>query len=118
MGSMEIKQNRRRRHRAGIHKRRQGTPQRPRLVVYRSLKHIYAQIIDDLAGRTLASASTVQAKMQPGGNRSAAVEVGKQLAEKAKEAGVEKVAFDRNAFRYHGRVKALADAAREGGLVF
>ena len=118
MRSTFLKQNRRRRHKAGRHKRIQGTPQRPRLAVYRSLKHVYAQIIDDLARRTIVSASTVQAKLQPGGNKIAAVEVGKQLAEKAKAAGVEQVAFDRNAFRYHGRVKALADAAREGGLVF
>ncbi|MEM9415042.1 MAG: 50S ribosomal protein L18, partial [Planctomycetota bacterium] len=84
----------------------------------RSSKHIYVQLIDDYTGTTLASASTVQSKAQKGGNIEAATEIGKTIAEKAKSAGIEQVAFDRNGFKYHGRVKALADAAREGGLKF
>jgi large subunit ribosomal protein L18 len=97
-----------------------GTPGRPRLSIYRSLQHIYAQVIDDLAGRTLASASSldVDAVSRKGGNVSAAKEVGKAVAERAKKAGVSDVVFDRNGFRYHGRVKAVADGAREGGLKF
>jgi len=95
-----------------------GTPQRPRLTVYRSLKHIYAQVVDDLSGRTLVATSTVRARVSPGGSNTAAAQVGKQLAELAKGAGIDKVRFDRGRFRYHGRVKALADAAREGGLSF
>jgi large subunit ribosomal protein L18 len=99
-----------------------GTPQRPRLNVYRSEKHIYAQVIDDYAGRTLASASStlkdVWEKAANGGNIAAAKAVGKAIAERAKAAGVTKVAFDRGGRQYHGRVKALADAAREGGLQF
>ncbi len=108
------------RRKAGIRKRVFGTPQQPRLTVYRSLKHIYAQVIDDLAGKTLAAASTIGAKATGSatGNKAAAAEVGKQIAEKAKAAGVSRVAFDRNGFRYHGRIKSLADAAREGGLKF
>lgn len=112
------KQIRRTRRKAGIRKRVFGTPDQPRLSVYRSGKHIYAQVIDDFAGRTLAAASSVDQKMRHGGNVQAATEVGKALAEKAKSAGVQAVSFDRNGFRYHGRVKALADAAREGGLEF
>jgi large subunit ribosomal protein L18 len=99
-----------------------GTPARPRLSVFRSDKHIYAQVIDDLAGRTLvAVASTsgeVRGDLANGGNIEAAKRVGKAIAAKAKAAGIEKVAFDRGGRRYHGRVKALADAAREGGLQF
>ena len=113
-----LKQIQRQRRKAGIHKRIVGTPPRPRLSVYRSLNHIYAQIIDDLSGRTLTSASSVQAKISNGGNREAAVAVGRHLAVRAKGVGINRVAFDRNGFRYHGRVKALADAAREGGLSF
>jgi large subunit ribosomal protein L18 len=113
-----VKQNRRLRRKAGIRKAVVGTPQRPRLTVYRSLKHVYAQIIDDLSGRTLAAASSPAAKLPKGGNKTAAAEVGKRLAETAKAAGITQVAFDRNGFKYHGRVKALADAARKGGLQF
>lgn len=108
-----IRRNRRRR---GIRKRVLGNPACPRLSVYRSLNHMYAQVIDDLSGKTLVAASTL--KLEGGGNRDAAAKVGKEVAEKAKAAGVTKVAFDRNGFRYHGRVKALADAAREAGLSF
>lgn len=98
-----------------------GTAERPRLAVFRSLKHIYAQIIDDDRRVTLVSFSSQSAdfpKAQYGGNVGAAVAVGKAIAEKAKAAGITKVVFDRGGRKYHGRVKALADAAREGGLVF
>ena len=92
------------------------------LSVFRSSRHIYAQIIDDLAGRTLAAASTLDKGLKPnlktGADTAAASAVGKLLAERAKAAGIERVIFDRGAYMYHGRVKALADAAREGGLAF
>jgi large subunit ribosomal protein L18 len=94
-----------------------GTPDCPRLSVRRSLKHIYAQLIDDSSGSTLASASSLALKID-GGNVDAAKEVGKALAETAKAKSIERVRFDRNGRLYHGRVKALADAAREGGLRF
>ena len=113
-----LKQVRRQRRKAGIRKRVAGTPDRPRLTVYRSLQHIYAQVIDDITGNTLVAASSVQDKLDNGGNIAAAEKVGSVLAEKAKAAGVNQVAFDRNGFRYHGRVKALAEAARKGGLQF
>ena len=95
-------------------------PGRPRLTVFRSAKHMYAQVIDDLSGRTLAAASTMEkdAKGNYGGNVTAAGQVGKRLAERAVAAGVGTVVFDRNGFKYHGRVKGLADGAREGGLKF
>jgi large subunit ribosomal protein L18 len=109
-------QARERRHRR-VRARVQGTAAQPRLCVYRSLLHTYAQVIDDRTGRTLASASTVQLKSGKN-DVSAAAAVGKSIAEKAKEAGVTQVVFDRGGFQYHGRVKALADAAREGGLEF
>ena len=99
-----------------------GTSERPRLSVFRSDKHIYAQLIDDLAGRTLASAAStggdVRGDLKNGGNVAAAKLVGRAIAERAKAAGITKVAFDRGGRKYHGRVKALADAAREGGLKF
>ena len=98
-----------------------GTAERPRLNVYRSLNHIYTQIIDDATGTTIASASTVSKKgegKKVGGNVAAAKEVGKLIAERAKEKGVKKVVFDRGGYLYHGRIKALADAAREAGLEF
>lgn len=120
MDRQSKKQVRRRRRRIGIRKRVEGTSARPRLSVYRSLNHMYAQIIDDMAGRTLVSASTrdPELKLSGTGNASAAEAVGQKIAERAKAAGIERVAFDRNGFRYHGRVKALADAARKGGLDF
>lgn len=110
----------RRRRVAQIRRSVVGTPERPRLAVFRSLNHIYAQVIDDLAGRTLASASSRDAKLGLGstGNLEAASKVGAAVAERAKAAGVKAVVFDRAGFRYHGRVKALADAAREAGLTF
>ncbi|MBZ5648480.1 MAG: 50S ribosomal protein L18 [Acidobacteriia bacterium] len=95
-----------------------GTSERPRLNVYRSLNHIYAQLIDDMEGKTVVSASTREAKIKIGGNVAAAKEIGKKLAEKAKAKGVTKVVFDRGGYLYHGRIKALADAAREAGLKF
>lgn len=111
-----------RRRKLSIRKRVSGSPERPRLSVFRSDKHIYAQIIDDLAGRTLAAASStekeVRGELPNGGNIAAAKRVGKTIAERAKNAGITQVAFDRGGRRYHGRVKALADAAREGGLKF
>ncbi len=101
-----------------IRRKMQGTAERPRLNVYRSLNHIYAQVIDDASGTTVASASTKAAKVKTGGNVAAAKEVGKLVAERAKEKGVTKVVFDRGGYLYHGRIKALADAAREAGLEF
>ncbi len=95
-----------------------GTALRPRLVVFRSNKHIEAQIIDDTKGNTLVSASSVQLKLKNGGNIEAAAKVGEALAEKAKKAGISEVVFDRGGYQYHGRVAALADGARKGGLVF
>jgi large subunit ribosomal protein L18 len=99
-----------------------GTTERPRLCVYRSLDHIYAQVIDDGTGKTLVSASSVDGEtkknLKGGGNIAAAKVIGKAVAERAKAAGVQKVVFDRGGYKYHGRVKALADAAREAGLQF
>ena len=118
MEKNKLKTLRRSRRKTGIRKRVFGSPDQPRLSIFRSSKHVYAQIIDDFAGKTLAEASSVSAKLEKGGNIDAASQVGKAIAEKAKAAGVEAVAFDRNGFRYHGRVKALADAAREAGLKF
>jgi large subunit ribosomal protein L18 len=115
----QIQHLRRRRHvRKGI----VGTTERPRLTVFRSSKHIYAQLIDDLKGLTLVAASSAEealrASVKYGGNVKAAQEVGKRLAEAAKGKGISKAAFDRGHYRYHGRIKALADAAREAGLQF
>jgi large subunit ribosomal protein L18 len=120
MNRVLIKTKRRTRRKAGIRKRVIGLPGRERLTVYRSAKHIYAQVVDDLTGRTLASASTIEktGRLDNGGNCDAAKVIGQRIAERAKEAGVERVVFDRNGCRYHGRVKALADAAREAGLKF
>ena len=101
-----------------IRKKLQGTAERPRLNVYRSLNHIYVQVIDDLNGKTLVSASTAEAEGKSGGNVAAAKQIGKAIAERAKAKGITKVVFDRGGYIYHGRVKALADAAREGGLQF
>ncbi len=104
-----------------IRKKLQGTADRPRLNVYRSLNHIYVQVIDDLHGKTLVSASTAEGKKEDrrtGGNVASAKAVGKIIAERAKAKGVTKVVFDRGGYIYHGRVKALADSAREAGLQF
>jgi large subunit ribosomal protein L18 len=93
-----------------------GTPERPRLVVFRSLKHIYAQLVDDTAQGTLATVSDLGIEQGKKGER--ASEVGKLIAERAKSAGITRVVFDRAGYRYHGRIKAVADGAREGGLEF
>ncbi len=110
---------RRRRTRSAL---RKGGHDRPRLSVFRSSKHIYAQVIDDQAGRTLAAASSLdkslRGELKTGADRGAAEQVGRLLAERARSAGIEAVVFDRGGYRYHGRVKALADAARAVGLVF
>ena len=110
-------EKRRQRARAAL---RRKAGDRPRLSIHRSGRHIYAQVIDDRAGSTLAFASTLEddARKKSGANVEAAAEVGKRVAERAVKAGVKRVVFDRGAFLFHGRVKALADAAREGGLEF
>lgn len=121
MASVSRAVGRKRRHRR-VRKRVFGTPERPRLVVYRSLKHIYAQIVNDFDGHTLVSASTLEpemrSKLEQTGNREAAHQVGLLLGARAKEAGIEKVVFDRGGNLYHGRVAALAEGARESGLQF
>jgi len=114
MAKLSLFERRRRRVRTALRKRAGG---RPRLSVHRTGRHIYAQIIDDAQGRTVAAASTLGVSTS-GANVDAAVEVGKQIAEAAKKAGVTTVVFDRGGYLFHGRVKALADAAREGGLEF
>ena len=109
-----------RRQRRARYKLRQAGGSRPRLSVFRSGKHIYAQVIDDTAGKTIVAASTLdkEIKGKAKATREGAAEVGKTLAQRAKKAGVSAVVFDRGGFLFHGRVKALADAAREGGLEF
>jgi len=107
------------RRKVRIRKKISGTAARPRLSIFRSSSHIYAQIVDDDAGSTLATSSTQTVKVEGNkGNKEAAKAVGTAIAEAAKAAGIETVVFDRNGFKFHGRVKALADAAREGGLAF
>ena len=108
-----------RRHRR-VRKKVRGTAQRPRLAVFRSNRHIYAQLIDDVTGRTIASASTVETEVRSGATATvdAAKAVGKRIGERAKAAGVGTVVFDRGGFRYHGRVAGVADGAREAGLEF
>ena len=105
-----------------VRKKISGTPEKPRLNVYRSLKHIYAQVIDDKSGRTLVAASTLdealKGKIQNGGNKEAAREVGKLIAQRALDKGITSVVFDRGGYIYHGRVKELAEGAREAGLNF
>jgi len=120
--SVRTKEDIRQRLHDRIRKRLRGTPARPRLAVFRSGAHIYAQVIDDDAGRTLCAASSLdndlKAKLKGGGNVAAAKEVGVLVASRAKEKGIAAVVFDRGGFQYHGRIKALADAAREAGLKF
>ena len=122
MNREKTKQAQRGRRQLRVRRRIEGTPERPRLAVFRSSKHVSAQIIDDLAGRTLLAASTIEpalrSKIGYGGNKAAATALGKILAERALERGIKQVAFDRRHYRYHGRLAALADAAREGGLEF
>jgi large subunit ribosomal protein L18 len=114
--------NQRERRQFRVRKRTHGSQARPRLTVFRSHKHMYAQVVDDLAGRTLVAASTVDkdvmGSLPYGGNKSAAQAVGKAIAERAIAAGIKLVAFDRGACQYHGRVEALAQAARAAGLSF
>ena len=117
MAKMSLFDRRRRRVRSALRARASG---KPRLSVHRSGRHIYAQVIDDAAGKTIASASTLDKdlKSKTGATRDSAAAVGKTIAERAKKAGVNSVVFDRGGFLFHGRVMALADAAREGGLEF
>ena len=118
MPTLTVREARKRRHKR-VRGKVSGTVDRPRLVVTRSNRGIVAQLVDDLQGRTLASASWLQVKKTfKGDKKSQAAEVGKLLAESAKQAKIERVVFDRGGYLYHGRVKALADAAREGGLKF
>jgi large subunit ribosomal protein L18 len=119
----KAKQMRLERRKWSLRSRLTGTSERPRLSVFRSDKHIYAQVIDDLAGKTLVAVASTSADvrgadLKNGGNIAAAKAIGKAIAERAKAAGITKVAFDRGGRQYHGRIKALADAAREGGLQF
>src|SRR3954453_11832318 len=122
MDQQKLKHARQLRRRHHVRRRVRGTTERPRLTVYRSSKHILVQIIDDLKGITLAAASSqmkdLKAELKYGGNVAAAKVVGKKIAEVAKSKGIELVCFDRGHYRYHGRIKALADAAREAGLKF
>ena len=117
-----ITQNKRNAIRQRIHARIReklsGTSERPRLNVFRSLNHIYAQLIDDQKGETIVSASSLGLKLKTGGNVASAKEIGKAIAERAAAKGIKRVVFDRGGFLYHGRVKALADAARAAGLEF
>jgi len=124
---MKIKTKEDRRHRIQLRQRKRimGTQERPRLSVFRSVSHIYAQVIDDLHGRTLVAASTVDPSMKGtladgarGGNVKGAAAVGKAIAERAIGKGIKRVVFDRSGFLYHGRIRAVADAARKGGLEF
>jgi large subunit ribosomal protein L18 len=124
---MKIKTKDDRRHRIQLRQRKRiaGTSERPRLSVFRSVSHIYAQVIDDLAGKTLVSASTVDAALKGGlekgvrgGNLKGAEAVGKAIAERSIEKGIKRVVFDRSGFLYHGRIRAVADAARKAGLEF
>ena len=116
---VEVRRLRRQRH---VRKKLFGTTERPRLCIFRSSKHIYAQVINDATGSTLAAASTLDPEIKGhaayGGNKAAATLVGKAVAERAKQAGIDKICFDRRSYKYHGRVQALADAAREAGLQF
>ncbi len=126
MATVPVRKLARNAHRQRIHLRVRtkvaGTPERPRLCVFRSLNHIYVQVIDDRSGRTLVAASsldkTTRAQIKGGSNVAAAKVVGKAIGERAKAAGIEQVVFDRGGYKYHGRVQALAEAAREAGLKF
>jgi len=124
---MKIKTTEDRRHRIKLRlrKRMTGTDERPRLTVFRSLSHIYVQVIDDMTGKTLVAASSVEPSIKKvlpskarGGNRAGAQVIGKLVAERALAKGIKRVVFDRNGFLYHGRVRAVAEAAREAGLEF
>jgi len=123
MKILEVKKRKRIRRKHSIRKHINGTPERPRLTVFRSLNHIYAQIIDDVSGKTIVSASTldkeVREMIKPDAKKvDKSSQVGEVIAKRAVEKNIEAVAFDRNGFLYHGRIKALADGARKGGLKF
>src|SRR5262245_42318848 len=122
---IQTKDDRRRRIQLRQRKRIAGTSERPRLTVFRSVSHIYAQLIDDLSGKTLVSASSVEPKVKSafgngvaGGNLKGAEEIGRTIAERSIEKGIKRVVFDRSGFLYHGRIRAVADAARKAGLEF
>ena len=122
---IKTKEDRRNRIKHRIRKRVSGTTERPRLTVFRSLAHMYAQVVDDRTGRTIASASSVEPNLKAsfagearGGNKAGAEAVGRAIAERLKAKGITRVVFDRNGFLYHGRIKAIADAARQAGLEF
>jgi len=123
MISIKAKRENRLKRKKRVRKKIKGTPERPRLTVFKTAKHIYAQIIDDSTGRTLVAASTISKDFKAkargiSGNIKGAVLVGETIGKKGIEKGIKKIVFDRNGFLYHGRVKALADAARENGLAF
>ena len=122
MDAQKLKRRRQLRRRRHVRKHTRGTAERPRLTVFRSSKHIYAQLVNDIDGVTLATASSrakdLKSSVAYGGNKKAATVIGKKLAELAKAKGITKVCFDRGHYRYHGRIKALADGAREAGLQF
>ncbi len=119
---LEDKERLRKRRHTRVRGKVNGTPERPRLNVSRSLQHIYAQLIDDTTAQTLATASTLEkdlrTSLKSGGNVDAAKAIGKLIAERGQEKGITTVVFDRGGYKYHGRVQALADSAREGGLIF
>ena len=122
---IKTKEDRRYRIKLRLRKRIAGDPERPRLTVYRSLSHIYVQVIDDMTGNTVASAATTEAALKGGlkgktraGNKAGAELVGQTIAQRLKEKGITKVVFDRNGYLYHGRIQAVADAARKAGLEF
>ena len=115
MRTPKTREEKRFRRHLRVRKKVEGTPERPRLVIFRSDKHIYAQLVDDVAGKTLATVSSQKAE---GTKTAKATEVGKQIAARAKDQGITAVVFDRAGYRYHGRVKAVAEGAREGGLEF
>jgi large subunit ribosomal protein L18 len=116
---VQVRRLRRQRH---VRKRLYGVAERPRLAVFRSSKHIYAQVINDSTGTTLVSAGTLDPEVRKeaayGGNKAAAAVVGRLIAERAKQAGIDKICFDRRSYKYHGRIQALAEAARQAGLSF
>jgi len=122
---IKTKEDRRDRIKLRIRKRVAGTPERPRLTVFRSVAHLYVQVIDDRSGHTIAAASSVEPSLKAtfaakvrGNNKAGAEAVGRAIAERLKEKGITRVVFDRNGFLYHGRIKAVADAARQAGLEF
>jgi len=122
MGALHFKKEARVRRKKRVRKKVIGTSEKPRLSVFRSARHIYAQIIDDSQGSTLVAASSLEKLVrdasEPGDKKAVAVRIGKLIAGRAKEKGISKVVFDRGGFMYHGRVKALSEGAREGGLIF